>query len=252
MLSKLLLNSNNSLPFQPAQLIFHNPTLNQISMLGEKAFWEGCQYLTFSKNALSYEDKSRLADKSDFDILMIMMKTDKIATALKEKILNMFLLCLPQYKVNFLPSSIMLFKQTEEGKIESHLIDNSNFEEFKKFISRIFCLNFFKQSKQSYNPGGPQAAALVQKFRKRQETLNKLKHKDSTQVAILDSYVSILSVGLQKSKRELMQYTVYQIIDEFNRFMAKFQYDMYVQQRLAGAENLDQVKNWMGDLPDTL
>ena len=47
---------------------------------------------------------------------------------------------------------------------------------------------------------------------------------------------------------ELMQYTVYQLMDEFERFKMKQDFDVYVQAKMAGAKDLEEVKNWMEDI----
>jgi hypothetical protein len=69
-------------------------------------------------------------------------------------------------------------------------------------------------------------------------------------VSILSRYASILAVGLQKDLNELMKYTVYQLYDEFQRFQLKVKWDAYVQARMAGAKDLEEVDNWMIDLKD--
>jgi hypothetical protein len=48
-------------------------------------------------------------------------------------------LMFPDYKIGFLPMSIMLSRKTEEG-LESHLIDKDNFQSFKNIVSKMFCL----------------------------------------------------------------------------------------------------------------
>jgi hypothetical protein len=67
-------------------------------------------------------------------------------------------------------------------------------------------------------------------------------------IAILSHYVSILAIGCQLSLNDLMDYTVYQLYDEFQRYQLKVQWDAYVQAKMAGAKNLDDVDNWMIDL----
>jgi hypothetical protein len=47
-----------------------------------------------------------------------------------------------------------------------------------------------------------------------------------------------------------MRYTVYQLYDEFQRFQLKVQWDAYIQARMAGAKDLEEVDNWMIDLKD--
>ena len=52
MIDKLLLLSKNDIPFIKAGINIHQPTLKQIALIGQKNFYIGCQYLTFSKEIL--------------------------------------------------------------------------------------------------------------------------------------------------------------------------------------------------------
>ena len=45
-----------------------------------------------------------------------------------------------------------------------------------------------------------------------------------------------------------MEYTVYQLYDEFGRYELKMSNDFYFQAKLAGAEGLTEVDNWMKDI----
>ena len=45
-----------------------------------------------------------------------------------------------------------------------------------------------------------------------------------------------------------MNYTVYQLTDEFARYQKKFAYDMHMQAIMAGATDLDEVEYWMEDI----
>ena len=71
---------------------------------------------------------------------------------------------------------------------------------------------------------------------------------ESNKISILSRYISILAVGQSKDINSLMQYTVYQLYDEFKRFELKQNYDIYFNAKLAGAKDLDEVDNWMKDL----
>ena len=46
----------------------------------------------------------------------------------------------------------------------------------------------------------------------------------------------------------LANYSVYQLFDEFERFNLKQASDIYIQAKMAGAQDLKEVKNWMSDL----
>ena len=49
MLNDLLLLSGTDIPFQKAQISIHQPTIKEISFIGEEAFFIGCELLNFSK-----------------------------------------------------------------------------------------------------------------------------------------------------------------------------------------------------------
>lgn len=46
-------------------------------------------------------------------------------------------------------------------------------------------------------------------------------------MSILSRYISILAVGERKDINDLMNYTIYQLMDEFNRFELKMRYDSW-------------------------
>lgn len=246
MLDYLLLLSGNDIPFEQAKLVIHQPTIKEIAFIGEECFFSGCSFLNFSKENIDDKGKINLGQATDFEILMTVIKQiDNPSIQRKRQDLESILLLLfPQFKLNFLPTSIMLSKDDER-----FLIDKDNFQIFKSIINRIFCLKGTLDTQSKYNPGGPQARALVQKFRKRQKKLNELRNKGKNQkTQILSRYVSILSVGEAKDMNSFLNYTVFQLFDEFHRFKLRQDFDIYIKCKLAGAKDIQEVKNWMGDL----
>lgn len=245
---KILLSSRNDIPFRQAQINIHQPTIGEIALIGEEAFFTGCQLLNFSKDKLDEKDRINLQNQTDFEVLMTILKNDDIAVKRNKNFLQLVLtLMFPDFKISFLPMSIMLSRKTEEG-LESHLIDKDNFQSFKNIVSKMFCLRQTLPGNK-YNPGGPQARALVKKFEERQRKLAKMKNRGQEQdIHILYQYISILAVGEQKDKNQLMQYTIFQLFDEYNRFKKKQDFDIYVRARLAGAKDMQSVDNWMGDI----
>lgn len=254
MLDKLLLLSGNEIPFIQAQLTVHQPTLKEIAYIGEESFFVGCEYLNFSKNKLKEQDKNHLGSFSSFEILMTMIKEDNEVVKKYKTCMELVLLLLfPQYRIDFLPMSIMISKLDENEKRENHLIDQNNFEEFQNIIKQIFCFKEIMKDDidEKYNPKGSQAQALVQKFKQRQKRLAKIKNQNKHQqlsTSIFSRYISILAVGEKKNINELFQYTVYQLFDEFHRFRMKQDFDLYAQAKLAGAKDLEEIENWMGEI----
>ena len=239
-LDKLLLQTGGDIPFSPARVTIHTPTLKEIGLIGEKNFHIGCHFLSFNKDNLSKEDKIGLEDKSNFEIFMSGMNSRE-RTIYKVDTIMVLALLFPQYKIKIEKDKILL--QSENF---SSSINEQNYDEFKSIIDQLFCLNNAGNG-DNYNPADALAARIAEKIKKGKEKRNKNKADDGD-ISVYEKFISILAVGLHKSKRELSQYTVYQIRDEFERFIMEENYDMYIKTKLAGAQDLEEVKNWMDDL----
>ena len=249
MKNELLLLAGSDIPFPEARVTMHQPTLKEIGYIGEKAFFMGCGFLDFSKNLLNQSDKIRLDNYNDFDILMsIIINSDKAAKNTVESAMLVLSLIFPLYDVSVRKDkvAIILTKDNEEFEI-----NKNNFPIFKENIVNMFNLKTMG-SADDYNPQGDMAKRVAEKFKKRHEQLSKLKEEinPDKEISILSRYASILAVGLQKDLNQIMQYTVYQLYDEFQRFQLKMQWDAYIQARMAGAKDLEEVDNWMIDLKE--
>ena len=244
MINDLLLLSGNDIPFPEAKINIHQPTIKEIAYIGEENFFIGCELLNFSKDILSKEDKSNLESQTNFEILMSIMR-DKSANAKRNKVCATMVLMLifPEYQIVLEKDQISLIKKGEE----KHLINNNNFESFKNILIEMFCLKN-KSGDSSYNPGNSIAKKIAEKLQKGNAKVAKLKG-EANKIAIFSRYISILAVGENKDINSFMQYTVYQLYDEFKRFELKQDYDIYIKAKLAGAQNLDnEIDNWMKDI----
>ena len=242
MVNDLLLLSGNDIPFVPAQITIHQPTIKEIAYIGEEAFFAGCQLLDFSKNILSGEDKVNLEERTNFDILIAILREQNAVMQKNRNCVNMVLaLIFPEYEISLEKDCIKLKKENGE-----HKIDNSNYEEFKSIINSMFSFGNSKDSKQDFNPSGDLAKKIAEKLKKRHQKLAEL--KPAQKVDILSRYVSILTVGLQKDMNALLNYTTYQLFDEFKRYELKMGHDIYVQAKMAGAKDLKEVEDWMQDI----
>ena len=246
MLNDLLLLSGNDIPFESANLIIHQPTIKEIAYIGEDAFFTGCDFLKFSKDRLKEEDKVHLEELTNFDILMSITMTEE-AEVLKRKTYMLMVLSLifPQYTIS-LNQKYILFKDEEENEFK---IDNSNFEDFKKILDEMFCLRVADEEGGDYNPQDALAEKIAKKLKARHQRLNDLQGGgENSKIAILSRYVSILAVGQQKDINSFLNYTIYQLFDEFNRYELKMSYDIYLQAKMAGAKDLKEVEDWMKDI----
>ena len=89
------------------------------------------------------------------------------------------------------------------------------------------------------------AKKIADKIRKGREKAAAAKNGGDKEINIIQRYISILSVGLQKSKEELYNYTLYQLVDEYDRYIKKINYDITLQAKMAGAKDIKDADNWM-------
>lgn len=240
-IDKLLLETGGDIPFPPAGVTIHTPTLREIGMIGEPNFHIGCHFLTFDKNNLLDKDKIGLENKSNFEIFMSGMNSKEKAIHKTDAMMVLALL-FPQYKIKIEKDKILL-----QSKNYSSSINEQNYNEFRMALDQIFCLQL-AEDEGDFNPADALAARIAEKIKKGKQKRNKKKEVDGkSELSVYNKFISILAVGLNKDKNLLSNYTVYQIRDEFKTYTRKVNYDVFVQAKLAGAQDLEEVKNWMDD-----
>lgn len=242
MLSELLLLSGNDIPFPQAQLTIHQPTLKEIALLGEDTFYTGCEFLRFSKDNLNEEDKIRLNEQTNFEVIMSILKEQNVTIQkIRTCVVLLLAILFPEHEIKLEDTAIKLIHVQTQNEC---FITSENYDAFIDIINQMFCL---KQSGGTdFNPSGDMAKRIADKLRKRQQIL--AEEKGPKKVAILSRYVSILAVGQQKDMNGLMQYTVFQLFDEFRRYELKISNDLHFQARMAGAKDLKEVEDWMKDI----
>ena len=233
----LLFLSGNDIPFIEAQLTIHQPTIKEIGLIGEDVFFTGCQLLNFSKNLLNAEDKISLEDQTNFDILIAILREQNAVMQKNRNCVNMVLaLLFPNYSIQFKNDCILL---RQEGDKSEYQINRNNYETFKEIISIMF--NLKQDETTTFNPSGELASRIAQKLQKRHQKL--AQEKPDKKIDILSRYVSILSVAQSKDMNILLNYTVYQLYDEFKRNELKMNYDIYLEAKMAGAKDLKEVED---------
>lgn len=245
MVNDLLLLSGNDIPFQKAQLVIHQPTIKEIAYIGEQAFYAGYEFLNFSKDLLGEEDKIHLANKTNFDILMTIMKQKDLAIQ-RNRIFAFLVLGLifPSYQIKIDNKGICFIKEDEEPKY----INSSNYEEFKEILKAMFALHSKEDKELDYNPQGGMAKALAEKMKRGRAIAAQTKANKEENFSILSRYISILAVGEKKDMNTLLNYTVYQLFDEFKRFELEMAFRHNFEARLAGAKDLKDPEDWMANI----
>ena len=176
----------------------------------------------------------RLQSLTDFDVFMSIMNETKNADLQKLRTQAFLVLSIlfPGYTIKIGEDKIIFKKEEQTG-----FINNDNFNIFKQILCRVTAL--IQNESDEFKPIGEQAKKIAEKLNKaRRAKKEKEGNKDQ---AILPRYISILAVGEQKDMNSFNNYTIYQIFDEFERYILKVQYDVHIQAQLAGATGLEDV-----------
>ena len=237
---RLALLTGIDIPVEECQLIIHQPSLFDISFIGEQNFFVGVQCLCLHKT-MFIEDKTVLSKINNFQIFMTIMQ-EKQAKDKKDAVKQVFTLLFPSYKVIFTPQSLLF--QTQEN--ESIIVDESNFEQLQDVLRQIFCMKTGPMDQTAFNPSGKKAKEIADKLMRGRQRI--AAEKGSSNISIFSQYMSILTVGLHIPLAEMSKLTMFQLYDLIERYMLKVNWDQDVSIRLAGGKPDKQPDNWMKNI----
>lgn len=245
-LDKLLLLSGNDIPFPEAQLSIHHPTIKEIAWIGEENFFNGYQTLNISKNLLSEVDKVDLDKLTNFDILIaILGEHNAVMQKNRACVIMVLALLFPQYQISLKRDAIELQLENSD---EVHRLTKNNFDEFQSILKQLFSLEEADGIQQDFNPEGEMSKKIAEKLKKRHQKLAEMSKSDSESLNIIGRYSSILAIGSQLSLTDVLNYTLYQLLDQVKRLTLKTDYEIYIQAKMAGAKDLKDPEDWMQDI----
>lgn len=231
------------IPIPELHITMHNPSITEISLMGEKEFFTAMQYLCIDKEAL-IQDETLLANLSNFQVLMKVLEQSQDKQK-KNNIQTLLLLLFPEYQSIILPSSIMLSKKDEQPVV----IDTNNFEMFQDYIKAALCANsIFQGDNIVYNPANEAAKKIADKIMAGRRKVAQLKSNGGNE-SVLTRYLSILTVGLNSmSLEDCSKLTLFQLFDLMDRYISFVEWDTDLRVRLAGGKPDKTVETWMRDL----
>jgi len=250
MVDEIALITGIDIPFIPAEITIHQPTIEEIAYIGEASFFIGIHFLNFSRDMLELkeEDIIKLQELSDFNILMQLLFQDNPTAHYHRNCIQMVLtLMFPEAEKIIVVSNMIAIVQ--DG--QNHIINDTNFQQFKEIVGEIYAMNEMDKGQRDYNPANERASKIAEQLRRGRLKAKKIKQMNDTEGqsdSIISRYISILAVGEQKDINLFKKYTVYQLFDEFNRYSYKLAFDQNMSFRLAGAQDLEQPKDWMANM----
>lgn len=235
---RLALMTGVDIPIPELQVAIHQPTIEEISLIGEQVFFMGAQLLCLNKSMYS-QDESLLANTSNFQILMTLMAQPEMADR-KQDVLSVLTLLFPTKSIIILPKVINLI-EAEQPVIS---ITDDNFESLQKVFNDLFCLQASGQ--QAFNPGSQKAKEIADKLMKARARIAAQQEHSSGSVFSL--YLSVLSIGAALSFRETSKMTMYQIYDLMERYSLYSNWDIEIKSRMAGAKGDKPIESWMKNI----
>lgn len=236
---RLALMAGTDIPVPECQLIVHQPTITEISFVGEENFFVGIQTLCLNKT-MFIQDESVLEQVNNFQIFMTVIN-DKSTADKKEAVKQVLKLILPKYQVMMTPKSIVV---NEEGA--SHMIDEDNFEAFQEALKLIFCAKTGPMNQQAFNPANAKAKEIADKLMRGRQRV--AQQKGELNVSVFSQYLSILTIGLHIPITELLKTTMFQLYDLMERYTLYINWDIDIRSRLAGGKPENQPENWMKNI----
>lgn len=235
----LALMCGTDIPIPECQLTIHQPTITEISYIGEQDFFIGVQCLCLHKT-MFIEDKDVLSNTNNFQIFMMIMQ-EKEAKDKKQAVMQVLTLLCPKHKIFITPTGISFMEGTN-----SIVVDESNFECLQDILRLIFCSNSGPMDQQAFNPGNDKAREIAQKLMRGRQRIAEQRAAENN--SIFSQYLSVLSIGLHQSLFELTKLTMFQLYDLMERFSLYLSWDIDVRSRLAGGKPDKEVDNWMKNI----
>lgn len=242
-INELTLLSGTDIPFPQGRLVIHVPSIKEIAFMGQVNFFSGCELFIFTKDKLRKQDRINLINYSDFDIIIAMLedKTDETKQS-RMNAMSLLTLLFPD-RLTRIKEHRLIFEK--DNQVQGFL-DSTNLEPFQDILKKVFLLSNSKVN-TDYRPAGDLAQKIADKMKAGRKKVSSQK-KDQSFKSSFARQVSILSVGEHKDMNELMGYTIYQLKDQYQRFLLKQNYDLFIEQKLAGVKNVKASPHWMKDL----
>lgn len=238
---RLGLMTGIDLPIPELQTTIHQPTIKEISLIGEQDFFIGIQLLCIKKQ-MYIQDESLLNSTNNFQIFMAIMNEKQTAEK-KTAVQQVLTLLFPQSNVIFTPRSIVL--NSPQGMVT---IDEGNFEILQQLLNEQFCLKGSGQ--EQFNPEGQKAKEIAQKLmRARQRVAEQKMQGEGGSGSMFSQYLSILTIAIgSMSLTDLSNLTMYQIYDLIERYTLYLNWDLDIRSRLAGGKPDKPAENWMKNI----
>ena len=224
---KLKILANEPIPLD--DIFIYPISIKQIAKFGYKQYNQGLKILCISKQ----EIKDLIGEEiSPFEFLRVNMIFEPSIDKILSKLLS--LIC---------KNKVIFSDEKQAFIVGKGLFDKNNFDKFVDIVREQNCIIAGNIDEKPFNE---KAKLILEKRRKARNKLMKNSHAEEN-LSIYD-LVNIVSVGMNLSINEVMEYSIYQLSSQFQRIMAKENYYLNILALIHGASksNID-LKHWIQD-----
>lgn len=251
-MNNLALMTGVDIPVIELQTTIHQPSIREISLIGEEEYFLALQLICFNRQVLlasqTAQGASSLSALNNFQIFMTLVANSSIQDSGKRKntIEQLFMLFFPGYTAQFLPMGIFFNNTTTK---HSFTLDENNFDNLQVILATVCGLNNTTGGQNSnYNPKGNKAAKIAAKLMKGRSEAARRRSSGGND-GVLSRYVSILTIALESmSLDDCLNLTVYQLYDLIERYGLYVGWDLDIRSRLAGGKPDSKPDDWMKSL----
>ncbi len=248
-MNPLQLLSGVDVPIIEVGAAVHQPTIRDISYMGELEYFSAMQLLCIDKNTIIASNPtgaSNLVNMNNFEIFMALLN-EKGGAEKKEQIISALTILFPGYTVQFLPRGLFFNNATTKS---SFTVDENNFDAIRTVLNEVSGLhNATGGQNGSFNPKGEMAAKIAAKLMRGRQRAAQQRGEGSASSGILARYVSILTVGLNSmSLNDCLNLTIYQLYDLIERYGLWISWDLDIKSRLAGGKPDSKPDDWMKNI----
>lgn len=240
-LNKFCLITGKDILFENSFYI-HSPTIEELGShnIQEEDWLKALRVITITKSVLQYIPEGK-EDVNMFFFFVAVLANPNLPELEKHNIITVLKLILNRYEIMLVDKGIMLLNK--DNKDETYLINETNFEIFQSYLKEIFCLDKFFSEEQEYNVKSEKAKRIAAQLQQRHKILNE--KKGLTEGSTLNSYISILAIGVGIPLENLVNKTIYQIFYLLDRYTLYYNVDLDLRCRLAGGSSEKEMDNWM-------
>ena len=240
---RLALMTGIDIPIVECGLTIHQPTIKEISYVGEEDFLTGVQVLCLNKTSFT-QDETLLTTLNNFQIFMMIMQ-DKESVDKRQAVEAVFPILFPDYKVAIMVKSLVFMKRESDDIIT---IDEGNFNYIQEVLKKICCINSSAMQSAGFNPANDKAREIANKLMRGRQKVAAEKGENSNG-SIFTQYVSMVAIGIPSmSLADTLLLTMFQLFDLIERYSLWTAWDIDIRVRLAGGSSEKQPDNWMKNI----